>query len=109
VPLGRERDVHAEAVPDLLVGLLGLAKPQVHAFFDIRAQHVGEDLLRLIDHPGRDLETFVLDHHAQLSPQVFHVRSGKGVASVQASEDPLQALLDSVAQHLRRFRRLNVG
>ena len=46
VPPRGERDIRAEAVPDILVGLLGLAEPEVEAVLDPRAQHVGEDLLR---------------------------------------------------------------
>ncbi len=51
----------------------------------------------------------MLEQHAQLAPQVLRVRSGEGVALVQAGEDHLQALLDAVAQHLRRFGRLSGG
>ena len=106
VPPGRQRHVRAEPVPDLLVGLLGLAEPQVQALFDARAQHVLQDLLGLVDLRGRDLDALDLEQHAQLAPQGLHVRSGEGVALVQAGEDHLQALLDAVAQHLRRYRVL---
>ena len=102
VPPGCQGHVRAEPVPDLLVGLLGLAEPQVQALFDARAQHVLQDLLGLVDLRGRDLDAFELEQHAQLAPQGLHVRSGEGVALVQAGEDHLQALLDAVAQHLRR-------
>ena len=40
VPPRRQRHVGAEPVPDLLVGLLELAEPEVQALLDARAQHV---------------------------------------------------------------------
>ena len=90
VPPRRQRHVGAEPVPDLLVGLLGLAEPQVQALLDARAQHVVEDLLGLVDLRGRDLEALDLEQHAQLAVQRLHVRSREGVALVEAGEDHLQ-------------------
>ena len=98
---GRQSDIGAKRVPDLLVGLLGFAEPQLHAFFDIRTQHVSQDLLRLIDHPGRDLKTFAMDQDAQRSPQFFQFRPGNTVAAVQAVKDRLQALLNALTQRIR--------
>ena len=103
VPLGRQGHVGAEPVPDLLIGLLGLAEPQVQAVFDARAQHVLQHLLGLVHLGRRDLDAFELEQHAQFATQRLHVRFGQGVALVQAGKDHLQALLDAVAQNLRRF------
>ena len=49
VPARGQRHVGAEAVPDLLVGLLELAEPEVQALLDARPQHVVEHLLGLVD------------------------------------------------------------
>ena len=106
VPPRCQGHVGAEPVPDLLVGLLGLAEPQVQALFDVRAQHVVQHLLGLVDLRRRDLEALDLEQHAQLALQGLHVRSGEGVALVEAGEDHLQALLDAMAQHLCRCRSL---
>ena len=68
-----QRDVGAEAAPDLPVGRLDLAEPQAEAFLDARAQHVGEHLLGLVDLGGGDLEMLDLEEHAQLALQALHL------------------------------------
>src|SRR5205823_13627079 len=102
---GRQGDVRAESVPDLLVGLLGLAEPQIQTLFNIRTQHVPQNLLALIDLRGRNLDAFLLKQDAQFAPQELRVRFREGATLVQAGEDYLQRLLHALAQHLRWRRR----
>ena len=105
VTFRRQRHVGAEAGPDILVGLLGLAEPQVEAILDVRTQHVLQHLLGLVDFGGRDLDAFELEQHAQFASQRVGVRFRQGVALLDSREDHLQALLDAAAQHLRGFLR----
>ena len=93
----RQRDVGAEAVPNLAVGGLDLADPQAQALLDARAQHPGEHLLGLVDLGGRDLEVLDLEEHAQLVLQALHLGGGEGVLIVDPREDHVQPLLDAVA------------
>ena len=95
---GREGDVRAELVPDLLVGLLDLAEPQVEALLDARAEHVVEHPLGLVDLRGRDLEVLDLQQHAQLALQALHLRRGERMLLVEARQDHMQPLLDAVAR-----------
>jgi len=105
VAAGSESDVRVEPVPDFLVGLLGLAEPQIQTLSNIRTQHVRQDLLALVDLRGRNLDTFLLKQDAQFAPQGFRVRLRQGATLVQASEDQLQRVLNAVAQHGRWFGR----
>ena len=57
---GRQGDVRAEPVSDFLVGLLGLAEPQIQTLFKIRTQHARQGLLAPIDLRGRNQDAFLL-------------------------------------------------
>jgi hypothetical protein len=103
VTLRRQRHVGAKAFPDFLVGLLGLAEPQVQALLHVRPQHEFQDLLGLLHLRGRDLHAFELQQHAQIAPEVFGIRFREGLALVEAREDHLQRLLHALAQNLHRW------
>ena len=97
-----EGNVRGEPIQDILVRLLGLAEPEVQAFFDIRAHHVLQDSFSLVDLRRSELYAVGLEQHAQLMPKSVQVRSRECVAPFQAGEDHLQALLDTLTQHLGR-------
>ena len=102
LPGGRQCHGRAEPIQDVLVRLLGLAEPQGQALFDIRPQHVLQDLVGLVDLRRRDLDAIDLEQHAQLMPESLQVRSRECVAPFQAGEDHDQALLDALAEQLGR-------
>ena len=97
VPARRQGHVGAEAVPDLLVGLLELAEPEVQAVLDARAEHEAEHLLGLVDLRRRDLEALDLQQHPQLALQALHLRARQRVLLVEPGQDDMQPLLDAVA------------
>jgi len=74
VPPGCERDLGAKLGPDLLVGSLRLAEPQVETIFDFRPNHISQDQLGLVHFGRGDLDPLALKQSSQVSPQVLRVR-----------------------------------